>query len=109
MPKILLLFTFFLAAWTLPAAAQVQRLLPPNGKLGTLIGQQQYPLVQINREVLRFAPGGVIVDESNRFIVHGALPASAEILYLLDGRGEVSRIILLTPTERARLEQAGKR
>lgn len=110
MPKILLLFTFLLVTWTSPAAAQVQRLLPANGKLGQLVGQQhQYPLVQINREVLRVAPGGVIVDENNRFIVHGALPANADVLYVLDSRGQVSRIILLTPNELARIEQAGKR
>ena len=71
--------------------AQLQRLLPANGKLGQAYGQQhQYPLVQINKDVLRLAPGGVIVDQNNRF-------------------SEISRIILLTPEEQARLEQAGKR
>ena len=90
--------------------AQLQRLLPTNGKLGQAYGQKhQYPLVQINKDVLRLAPGGVIVDQNNRFIVHGALPAQAAVLYVVDNRGEISRIILLTPEEQARLEQAGKR
>lgn len=90
--------------------AQLQRLLPANGKLGQAYGQHhQYPLVQINKNVLRLAPGGVIVDQNNRFIVHGALPAQAVALYVVDNRGEISRIILLTPEEQARLEQAGKR
>lgn len=110
MPKILLLFTLFLSGWTSLATGQVQRLLPANGKLGQLVGQQhQYPLVQIDRKVLRVAPGGAIVDQNNRFIVHGALPASAHVLYVLDNRGDVSRIIMLTPAESARLEQAKKR
>ena len=95
---------------TVPSFAQVQRLLPTNGKPGQLVGQrQQFPLVEIDRKVLRVAPGGVIVDQNNRFIVHNALPASADVLYVLDGRGDISRIILLTPVELARLESAGKR
>jgi len=90
--------------------AQLQRLLPANGKLAQAYGQQQqYPMVQIDREVLRLAPGGVIVDQNNRFILHGALPAQAAILYVIDNRGEISRIIILTPEELARLEQAGMR
>ncbi len=93
-----------------PSLAQMQRLLPANGKLGQVFGQQQqYPMVQINREVLRLAPGGVIVDQNNRFIVHGALPPQAEVLYVVDNRGDISRIIILTPDELARLEHAGKR
>jgi hypothetical protein len=95
---------------TAPGFAQVQRLLPTNGKVGHLVGQQHpSPLVEIDSKVLRVSPGGVIVDQNNRFIVHGALPATADVLYVLDSRGDVSRIILLTPTELARLEQAAKR
>jgi hypothetical protein len=92
-----------------PAAGQIQRLLPANGKLGDLVGQQQYPLVQIDRKVLRLAPGGVIVDQHNRFIVHGYLPAQAKVLYVVDNRGDIARIILLRPDELARLQQAGAR
>ena len=89
--------------------AQLQRLLPANGKLGQAYGQQQYPMVRIDRKVLRLAPGGVIVDENNRFIVHGALPAQAAVLYVIDNGGEISRIVILTPEELARLQQAGNR
>lgn len=92
-----------------PAAAQLPRPLPANGKLGHLAGQLQYPLVEIDRKTLRLAPGGVIVDQNNRFIVHGALPANADVLYVLDGRGDISRIILLTSPELARIQAAQKR
>jgi len=92
-----------------PALAQLPRQLPANGKLGHLAGQLQYPLVEIDRKTLRLAPGGVIVDQNNRFIVHGALPASAEVLYVLDSRGDISRIVLLTGPELARLQAAQKR
>lgn len=82
-----------------PVLAQVPRLLPANGKLGHVGHPQQFPLVAIDRKVLRLAPGGVIVDQNNRFIVHSALPANSDVLYVLDGRGDVSRIILLTANE----------
>lgn len=106
-----LLITAWLAALALssPAPAQVQRLLPANGTLGELHGQQQYPLVRIDTNVLRLAPGGVILDQSNRYIVHAHLPARADVLYVLDNRGEISRIVILTPEELARLKQAGVR
>lgn len=95
----------------MPAFAQLPRLLPANGKLGQLVvqQQQQYPLVEIDRKRLRLAPGGVIVDQNNRYIVHGALPAKADVLYVLDARGDISRIVLLTAAELARLETAQKR
>jgi len=93
-----------------PSAAQIQRALPANAKLGTLVGQQQqYPLVQIDTSVVRLAPGAVIVDENNRFILHGYLPAQATILYLVDNQGAVTRIVILRPDELARLQQAGVR
>ena len=90
--------------------AQLQRLLPANGKLGQAYGQQQpYPMVQIDRKALRLAPGGVIIDQNNRFILHGALPAEAAVLYVVDSSGDISRLILLTPDELTRLQQAGYR
>jgi len=104
-----LALSFALAA---PGHAQLQRLLPANGKLGELSGQQHsYPLVQINKEVLRLAPGALIYDQNNRTILHNYLPDYAVVLYVRDSRGEVSRIIILRPEELTRLEQtqAGRR
>jgi len=37
------------------------------------------------------------------------LPARAEVLYVLDRQGDVTRIVILTPQELARLRQAGAR
>jgi hypothetical protein len=90
--------------------AQVQRQLPTNGKLGELVGQQhQHPVVQIDRKLLRLAPGGVIVDQNNRFILQVYLPARADVLYVVDSQGEVSRIVILTPQELAQLQRSGAR
>ena len=92
-----------------PGMAQMQRVLPANGKLGDLVGQQQFPLVELDRKLLRLAPGGVIIDQNNRSILHAHLPAQAPVLYVLDNQGNVTRIILLKPEELARLQQAGSR
>ncbi|MDP2241923.1 MAG: hypothetical protein Q8K18_17445 [Burkholderiales bacterium] len=89
-----------------PGHAQMSRAFPANGKLGELTGQQHpLPMVQIDRAVVRLAPGARIVDQNNRSIVHGALPDYAQVLYVLDISGDISRIIILTPEEVARVQQ----
>lgn len=93
-----------------PGHAQLLRALPANGKLGELTGQQNsLPLVQINQELMRLAPGARIIDQNNRSIVHGSLPADAPVLYVLDPSGDISRIVILTPEELDRIQQAGPR
>jgi len=94
---------------TTPSMAQMQRVLPANGKLGDLVGQHQFPLVELDRKLLRLSPGGVIIDQNNRSILHAHLPAQAPVVYVLDNQGQVTRIILLKPEELARLQQARSR
>jgi hypothetical protein len=74
--------------------------LPHNGKVGELVGQQHpFPLLQIDEKVLRLAPGGRIFDRDNRVILHTFLPAKAQVLYVLDTNGDVSRAYILRPEE----------
>ena len=98
------LLTISIAAVLMAAGlAQAQlRTLPANAKR-TTVGQQQYPLPFINLggTKLKLAPGGVIYNEHNRTIVHSALPPGAEVGYTLDMNGDVGRIYILTPLERA--------
>lgn len=110
MRNLLLLLAFF-AAWGLGLShAQLARPLPANGKLGQLVGQQHpFPLVQINNKVARLAPGGLIYDQNNRTILHGVLPAQADVLFVEDMNGHVARIYLLRPEELAQLERAAGR
>lgn len=97
-------------AFAATSQAQLQRLLPADGKLGELSGQQQqpFPLVQIDRKILRLAPGGRIYDQNNRTIVHGSLPDAATVLFVEDMNGQVSLIYLLLPGELERLKPAPK-
>lgn len=99
----------FLALLLAPAMAWADRPLPEDGVRATLKGPQQYPLVKLGGKVYRLAPGGVIRDEANRKIVHGELPLDAQVLYLADANGDISRIWILTPEEQAGLARAGKK
>ncbi|MBI2295109.1 MAG: hypothetical protein HYU76_03485 [Betaproteobacteria bacterium] len=90
--------------------AQVQRPLPVNGKLGELVGQQHpFPLLQINNQVLRLAPGGRIYDQNNRTILHAFLPELAHVLFVQDVNGDIARLYILLPEEWAQLERAAGR
>jgi len=90
--------------------AQLSRLLPADGKLGELAGQQQpFPLLQINNQVVRLAPGAVIYDRQNRTILHNQLPEYAPVLFVQDRKGEIARMYLLRPDELERLERTVKR
>ena len=109
MNKLLLLLALFTAAAAAPeASAQFiqQRFLPTNGERGTLGAPQDFPMVQIDKNVLRLAPGARIYDQSNRTIVHGHIPSGAEILFAREQSGYINRIYILTEREIASLKQA---
>ena len=82
------------------------RQLPDNGKRGVTGSQLQLPQVKIGRNTFDLAPGGLIFDTHNRTIVHGQLPARADVWYQLDNGGRIRRIYILRPDEQARLDQA---
>ena len=88
------------------AQAQVQlRTLPATAKLAKVGDPQMLPYVELNGTVARLAPGGVIYDENNRSITHNMLPSGAVVGYTTDMNGDVARIYILTPQERAQLKK----
>jgi hypothetical protein len=94
-------------AWVATSHAQMTRQLPADGKLGDLVGQQQpFPLLQINEQVVRLAPGGRIYDQHNRTILHTFLPEQATVLFVQDMNGDISRVYILRPEELERLQPA---
>ena len=105
-------------AWVLAAAlafaaasqAQLQRFLPPGGQYGELHDQRQqpFPLVQIDKKVLRLAPGGRIYDQHNRTIVHASLPDAAPVWFVPDMNGDIARLYILVPGEIERAKPAPK-
>jgi len=112
MRKILLLLKLFALAAALltvqASYAQSLRLLPANGKRGVTGEQRPLPVVIINGEAAKLAPGGIIFDTNNRTLLHQQLPAGADVWFQLNMTGDIQRIYILTPDERARLDQARK-
>jgi hypothetical protein len=104
MRKFLLLLTFLAAA----NMAWAQRTLPANAKRAEIGTQQMLPMVMLNQEAHRLAPGGLIFDAANRRITHGQLRPGSEVIYELDRNGEILRIVVLTPEEEARFDRAKK-
>jgi len=95
------------AAWVAASHAQLPRQLPAEGKLGELVGQQQpFPLLQINNQVVRLAPGGRIYDQHNRTILHTFLPERATVLFVQDMNGNISHVYILRPEELGQLQRA---
>jgi len=80
------------------------RIFPTNARRGALEGGRPYPFVRLNDYEVRLPPGAVIFDANNRTIVHGSLPARADVLFLADFTGQVSRIWILSAEERRRFE-----
>jgi hypothetical protein len=85
--------------------AQLQRNLPANGAIGVVTGDPNLPLpvVRIDSRLFRLAPGGIIVDQNNRTVVHAQIPRQAAAYVVFDANGDIQRMFLLTPEELQRL------
>jgi hypothetical protein len=77
------------------------RTLPQNAKFAVVGEALPLPFVQLGGKQFKLAPGGVIYNEENRSIVHGALPAGVRVAYSVDIAGDISRIYILTASEQA--------
>jgi hypothetical protein len=94
------------AGFAATSYAQLTRQFPAGAKLGEMVGQQQlFPLVVIDQKVMRLAPGGRVIDENNRVILHAYLPQQATVLYVVDMNGDLSRIFILRPDELEQLKR----
>ena len=88
------------------AAGHAQlRTIPANAKRATVGQPQVLPYVELSGKVVKLAPGGVIYDQNNRTIVHGALPPGADVAVTPDMNGDIARIYILTPLEQAQFNQ----
>jgi hypothetical protein len=95
-------FLLFTCLCALCAAAQAQlRTIPGEAKRGQIRHVQEM-IVSINGVRQRLAPGAQIRDPANRLVVPTALPAGAQVRYLVDARGQVHRVWILTPAEAAK-------
>lgn len=100
MPLITLLLSLLLAfACLLSAAVHAQvRAIPGDAKRGE-IRHVENMMVEIDRTPQRLAPGAQIRDAANRIVVPTALPAGAQVKYLLNEEGMVRQVWILTLEE----------
>ena len=79
------------------AHAQLRN-IPEQAKDGQ-IRHLQDMIVSINGVAVRLAPGVQIRDGHNRLMLPTAIPAGAQVKYLLDPDGQVRQVWVLTPDE----------
>ncbi|MBC8006975.1 MAG: hypothetical protein H7X76_02895 [Prolixibacteraceae bacterium] len=95
----------FAAILVLAGATQAfaERPFPEQAKRGELKAYE-YPAMKIGDKVYRLAPGSRIFNQQNLIIMPVSLQVrTAPVMYMLDMRGELSRLWLLTGEEAARL------
>ena len=102
----LLRLLLLVASLSLAATGYAQlRTIPVNAKRATVGQPQALPYIELDRRIVKLAPGGVIYDQNNRTILHGALPPGAEVAVTATMDGDVARIYILTPLERAQFKK----
>lgn len=101
--RVMMLFMLaVLMTASLPALAQIptERNFPENTRRGVL-NMSQYPNVLINGKAVNTAPGLRIYDDENLFVSPTQITGNYIIInYLEDNFGDVSKIWVLTDTER---------
>jgi hypothetical protein len=96
-------FVVFLALGAFATAALAQlRTIPKEAKLGE-IRHLQSMMVEINGQARQLAPGAQIRDPDNRLVLPVALGQRVLMRYLADPSGQVTRVWILSPAERAAL------
>jgi hypothetical protein len=81
------------------AGAHAQlRSIPEQAKDGQIRHLQEM-IVSIDGVAVRLAPGVQIRDQDNRLMLPTAIPAGAQVKYLLDTDGQVRQVWVLTPDE----------
>lgn len=89
----------------LPAAHAQLRPMPPGSAFG-VIRHLEGMIVQIDKRVVRLAPGAQIRDPANRIVLPVSLPPGSAVRYTLDRDGYVHRVWILSPQELAREKAA---
>jgi len=100
-----LLLTLLASMLALACATQAgaERNFPEQAKRGDMTAYQ-YPSMKIGDNVYRLSPGSRIFNYNNLIIMPASLETqAAPVMYMLDTRGDLSSIWLLTEDEAARI------
>jgi len=86
-----------LAGIALTACESTNRL--PDGSMVGVMTTQQLPLVIIDNQQYRLAPGARIVGANNSSVTPNQVPANSKVRYRVDASGQVTQVWLL-PADR---------
>ena len=84
----------------LSAPGWAERQLPKDAHFGEMT-RFAYPLATIGKRTFRLAPGARIYNHQNLTITPAGVPPHAQVLFRVDGTGQLSGIWLLTAQEAA--------
>lgn len=102
------LLAFLICALMLVSAAIAQmRQIPDNAKRGNIV-HIEGPIVEIDGQRMRLAPGARIRSQGNLFIVPMSLPPGALVKYTRDSLHQINRVWVLTPEEAAAPDKASE-
>jgi len=93
-----------LALLGLSAPGWAQRQLPKDAHFGEMT-RFAYPQAVIGKHTFRMAPGARIYNYQNLTITPSAMPPKAQVLFRVDGIGQLSGIWLLTAQEAAKYKK----
>jgi hypothetical protein len=88
------------------SVAQAQLRTIPQDALRGEIRHVEGLVVEIDRSLVRLAPGAQIRDQANRLLLPVAIPAGALVKYVVETDDLVSRVWILTPEEASQPDQA---
>lgn len=80
--------------------AAITRPIPPAAKR-VVMSFSGGSSVEFGNHVLTLSPGAQIRDQSNRIVLPGAVSGQYVVRVLVDNNGQVHRVWILTPEERA--------
>ena len=87
---------FALAATAILAACATNTIQPDGTRVGTM-SAGQLPMVTIDGQTKRLAPGARIFGANNATITPNLVPPNSRVRYRLDSNGQVSQVWLLSP------------
>jgi hypothetical protein len=90
-----------LAAAFVPAADAQLRPMPQDSAFGVM-RHIEGMIVQIDKRVVRLAPGAQIRDPADRIVLPVSVPPGSAVRYTLDREGYLYRVWILSPQELAR-------
>ena len=97
--KFLLIFMISSMALLCTAPAWAERNFPQTAMRGDMKAFE-YPAMKIGERAYRLSPGSRIYNRQNLIIMPVAVQNTpTPIMYMLDTRGDLSQVWLLTPTE----------